>query len=72
MEGSLFVALYVNIGGGAVNRQIHLDALLRAFDIYLKIRQEASLPATNPRKQLTINEGWVLARELRSRQAMLN
>lgn len=72
VEGSLLMALYVNIGGKKVYRKINLDVLMRAFDAYLKIRQEASLPETKPWKRLTINEGWVLARDLRSRLASLN
>lgn len=72
VEGSLLMALYVNFGGSGVYRQLHLDALMQAFDAYLKTRQEASLPKTKPWKLLTINEGWVLARDLRSGQAKLN
>lgn len=71
VEGSLLMGLYAEIGGSEVYRQVDLDALSRAYRAYLQAREEASLPDTKPWRRLTLNEGWVLARDLRSRQAAL-
>lgn len=72
VEGSLLMALYVNIGGESVYKKLNIDALMKAYDAYLVAREEADLPAENPWKKLTINEGWVLARDLRSKLASLH
>ena len=72
VEGSLLMALYVNIGGDNVYKQLNIDALMKAYDAYLVAREEADLPAEIPWKKLTINEGWVLARDLRSQLASLH
>lgn len=71
VEGSLLMGLYADIGGPNVYRQVNLDALSKAYGAYLQARQEALLPDTKPWRLLTLNEGWVLARDLRSRQAAL-
>jgi flagellar transcriptional activator FlhC len=72
VEGSLLMALYVNIGGDNVYKKLNIDALMKAYDAYLVAREEADLPAKIPWKKLTINEGWVLARDLRSQLASLH
>lgn len=72
VEGSLLMALYVNIGGESVYRNLNINALMKAYDAYLVTRTEANLPNESPWKKLTINEGWVLARDLRSKLASLH
>lgn len=72
VEGSLLMAFYVNIGGESVYRQIDIDALMKAYGAYVAARQEADLPNALPWKLLNINEGWVLARDLRSKLANLH
>ena len=60
------------VGGDNVYKQLNIDALMKAYDAYLVAREEADLPAEIPWKKLTINEGWVLARDLRSQLASLH
>ncbi|MGR2868690.1 FlhC family transcriptional regulator [Vibrio vulnificus] len=72
IEGSLLMAFYVNIGGEGVYKNLDLEALMKAYDAYLVAREEAELPPSVPWKRLSINEGWVLARDLRSQVASLH
>jgi len=51
VEGSLLMALYVNIGGDNVYKQLNIDALMKAYDAYLVARKEADLPAEIPWKK---------------------
>lgn len=44
------MALYANIGGDNVYKQLNIDALMRAYDAYLVAREEADLPAEIPWK----------------------
>ena len=62
----------MSIGGDNVYKQLNIDALMKAYDEYLVAREEADLPSEIPWKKLTINEGWVLARDLRSQLASLH
>ncbi len=72
VEGSLLMAFYLNMGGHNVYKQLNMDALMKAYDAYLLAREEADLPAKTPWKKISINEGWVLARDLRSKLASLH
>ncbi|MGL4900443.1 MAG: FlhC family transcriptional regulator [Shewanella sp.] len=72
VEGTLLMALYVNIGGNNIYKQLNINALMKAYDAYLLAREEAELPTEIPWKRLSINEGWVLARDLRSKLASLH
>lgn len=68
IEASLFLNLYVHVGTETVFRTINIDALIRAYSLFLEFRAEgglASAPKIGP------TEAWILVRDLRIRDLSL-
>jgi len=62
---SVFAALYRSVGGSGVFDRIELTALLAAHDLYLSLLEEI-IPCEPSVKPLDINQGWVIARDIRT------
>lgn len=67
VSASILMQLYRNIGGEPVFREIKLNALHTAYQMYIGLLGE--LPS-NEIKPLCLSDAWSLARELRSAEAM--
>ena len=68
IEASLFLNLYVHVGTDTVFRTINIDALIRAYGLFLEFRAEAGLVAV---PKIGPTEAWILVRDLRIRDLSL-
>ncbi len=62
---SLLMGFYQKIAGPACYEQIDIDSLITAFHQYTDIAERLTLPPSRAWMPMSINHGWILARDLR-------
>lgn len=67
-DASLFASIYRSMGGRSIFESIDTDLLFNAHKIYMEVRSRDIYLNRTP---LTINQCWVLARDLRSSMAWI-
>lgn len=68
IEASMLMTLYYKMGGDEIFHSLDVDALIKAYERYFHLREGLPERLVNP---FTIDQGWVLARALRSDEAWL-
>lgn len=63
LEASIILTAYLNCAGADALRRIDIEALLRAHDFYMDVRQECT--GLN-QSAIDLTMAWILARDLRS------
>mgnify|MGYP001306357675 CR=1 FL=1 len=68
LEAGVFVAYYLGLVRNRF-KAINYDALMRAYDLYMEYHRQINLGRVNNSIALTINEAFVLVRDMRSHNA---
>ena len=62
---SVMAALYQSAGGDGIYRQIDMEALLAAHDLYLELSKSVILRVSSD-KPLDITQAWIIARDIQT------
>ena len=62
-EASIFIKIYLHIGGDPVWTEFDIEAFIRAYDVHCVTMARA---AFQQRREININYAWALARDIRS------
>jgi len=67
-EASIFVKIYLHIGGDPVWTEFDIEAFIRSYDVHCETmsRMAAARMAGEYEQEININYAWALARDIRS------
>lgn len=69
LQASLLMLIYVHIAGPNHRTDLNINALNKAYTIYSSMYHELPVSIQLTSKKFEINDGWILANEIRSGEA---
>ena len=70
-QASILMQIYAFIAGPEHRINIDIDSLNKAYQMYISIYAELPDDVKHCSEQISINDGWILANELRSGEAFM-